>query len=118
MAAGYWLGACCLEFPQLGQFEEHVIRIHFRHEQADRAVAESPSQQVIADEGESRVEKHLERVGATPFRQPLLRRQRRVFINGREVMRDVAVRVMLEFVAKDAWWPVGFDRFVDSSSIP
>src|SRR5215217_7609451 len=50
--------------------------------------------------------------------KPLLRRQCRVLVNRRKMMRDVAVGVMLQFVAKHPWRSVRFDRLVDPSFIP
>src|SRR6476660_8288217 len=98
-----------LKFPQFGQLEKYVIRIHPRHEQPGRSLAKAAAQHVIADERESWVEKQLERIRSAAFREPLFGRERGVAINRREMMRDIAVRVVLQFVSKEAGRAIGLD---------
>src|SRR5918994_1862120 len=53
-----------LEFPELGELEHHVIRIHERDDEPLLAVAEAPFEDVIARECDGWVTQQLEPRGA------------------------------------------------------
>ena len=89
-----------LPLPELRQLQEHVIRVEHRHEQAGGAVLDAAAQDVVAEKRQRRVDEGLEGVRPAPFREPLLGRERRVAIDRRKVMRDVAVREVLQLVSQ------------------
>src|SRR5262249_34372190 len=54
-----------LELPQLGELQEHVVRVHPRDREADRAVAESAAQDVVAEKREERMEGEVDDCGSS-----------------------------------------------------
>ena len=90
-----------LKFPELREFQKDVIGVQPRDDQAGRAVLDAAAQQVVAQKGQAWVDEDLEAARAASLRQPLFRRERRVAIDRREVMGDVAIRVMLKLLPQE-----------------
>src|SRR4051812_1184488 len=75
-----------LQFAQLGELQQHVVRIQRRNRKPRHAFAESTLRDVIAEERERRVRDDVEGGGAPAGLVHLLRRQRRVAIDGFEMI--------------------------------
>src|SRR5947209_5250754 len=83
------------QFPEFGEFQRHVIRVHARNRQPGPSVQKPALEDVIAKEGELRLHEQIERRRAPALLEHLLRRERRVVLDRLHVLVDVAIRVML-----------------------
>src|SRR5712691_7012744 len=52
------------ELPQLGELQEHVVRVERRDDEADRAVANAAVREVVAQERQRRMAGDLQQAGA------------------------------------------------------
>ena len=91
-----------LPLPQLRQLQEHVVRVHARDDQAGHAVLEAAAQDVVAQERQGRVERQAREARARAFFVHLPRRQIRVPLHRLEMMRDVAIGVVLDLALERA----------------
>src|SRR4051794_21746325 len=107
-----------LKGPELRELQEDVLRVHGRNDEARQAVEESPLQHVVAQKCRRRVQDHIEDSGATTLLAHLLRRKRRVPVHDLEVVRDVAIGVVLEIVGQVPDAAAGAYGFVDEARRP
>ena len=85
-----------LQLPQLGELEEHVVRVHRRDDEAGHAVADAAAHEVVAQEGERRVAGQLQQAGAPAVFVHLRAPPGRVAVDRLQVVRDVAIGVVLD----------------------
>src|SRR5688572_1462788 len=85
-----------LQFPELGELEHHVIRIHERDDEPLLAVAEAAFEDVIPREYDRRVKQQLEPRGALALLEHLPRRECGVSIHADQMLGQVFIWIVLE----------------------
>jgi hypothetical protein len=88
-----------LQFPQLGELEKDVIRVHHRDDETCRAVANPAFEDVVAKEGQRRMQQALSHAGTSAVLVQLVCRSSRIAVDCLEVIVDALVREMLQFPA-------------------
>jgi hypothetical protein len=102
-----------LQFPELGELQEHRVGVHDRECQSGRAVEDSLAQDEVSQERRGRMEQQVGDAGTAAVLEHLPGRQRRVAVDAIEVVAQVAVRVVQQFVAQASGRSVHLHRLVD-----
>ena len=97
-----WCAETLLQLPELQDLEENVVRVEDRNQEPGGAVTKPAPHDVVAQERRGRMDGDLERIGSPSLRIPFLGGKRRVVIDAGDVIRDVAIRVVLEVVMERA----------------
>ena len=84
--------------PRAYELQEYVVRVQDRDEESRRAVAEAAAEDVVPQKRHGGWMATSSAIRPAALGEPLLGRERRVAIDRREVIRDVAVRVVLQVV--------------------
>src|SRR6188474_1025881 len=63
LGVGSWASGVVLQLPELGEFQEHGIRVHQRDCQTHRSVEESATEQIVPQERRRRVRDDAQRAG-------------------------------------------------------
>src|SRR5262245_27335361 len=82
-----------LQFPELENLQEDVIGVENRDQKARHPIEQAAPDDVVPQEGGWGVDGHLERTGTTAFGIPFFGCERRVVIDARNVIGDVAIRI-------------------------
>src|SRR5262249_44124574 len=106
------------EFPEFGELEKDVIRIHPRDDEPRRAVEETAFQHVISKKGERRMYRDPGRRGTAAVFVHLLCRQRRVALDGIHVLGDITIGEMLQFSPQPVDRADDVNAFVDVPANP
>src|SRR2546423_14848390 len=80
-----------IQLPRFRHLQEHVIRVQHRDEQPRSTLRESALQDVVPQERERRMKNDARERDRASFFGPLLRRERRITIERREMMAEIPV---------------------------
>src|SRR5262249_508015 len=107
-----------LKLPQLGELQEDVVAVHRRDDESGQAVADASARDVVAQEGEGRMRREIERARPSPRFVHLAGGVGRVAIDRLEMIGNVTIREVLELAAELAGRAAHVDRLVHVASGP
>jgi hypothetical protein len=106
-----------LQFPQLREFQEHVIRVQRRDDQSGNTVANAATGNVVAKKRERWMAGKLQQARAATAFLHLFRGVGGVSVDGLEVLGDIAVGKVFDFAIQAADRAVDADSFVDDCPV-
>ena len=113
-----WAVGVGLQLPELGEFQEHRIRVHDRNREPDRPVEKASAQHVVPEERRGWVCHEPERSCSLAALVHLPRGERRVVVDAIQLIAKIAKRVVLKLVDELTRPAVDGHRLVDVKSVP